>query len=65
MWHAAVAALHLCDDLLNHIEVEKNGRHFPDDIFKCIIFNANVSIFIKISLKFVPRGPINNILSLV
>ena len=43
------------------VEAEKNGRHFPDDIFKCIFFNENVWIFIKISLKFVPRGQINNI----
>ena len=35
------------------------------DIFKRIFFNENVSIFIKISLKFVPKGPINNILALV
>ena len=47
-----------------HIEAEKNGRQFPDDIFKCIFFNENVSILFKISLKFVPRGPINNIPSL-
>ena len=46
-------------------EAEKNGRHFPDDIFKCIFFNENVWILIKISLEFAPRGPINNIPSLV
>ena len=32
-----------------------------DDIFKCIFLNENVRISIKISLKFVPKGPINNI----
>ena len=32
-----------------------NCCHFPDDIFKCIILNENVSISIKISLKFVPK----------
>ena len=36
-----------------------NGRHFADDIFKCIFLNENVWIPIKISLKFVPKGPIN------
>ena len=41
------------------IEAEKNGRHFPDDIFKCIFLNENVYISIKISLKFVPKDPIN------
>ena len=47
------------------IEAETNGRHFPDDIFKCIFLNENVFISIKISLKFVPKGQINNILALV
>ena len=28
--------------------------------FKCIFLNENVRISIKISLKFVPKGPINN-----
>ena len=30
-----------------------------------LFFNENVKIFIKISLKFVPKGPINNIAALV
>ena len=36
-----------------------------DDIFKCIFLNENVWISIKISLKFVPKGLINNIPALV
>ena len=40
-------------------------RHFSDDTFKRIFFNENVSISIKISLNFVPKGPINNISVLV
>ena len=51
--------------LNQHIEAETNGRHFPDDIFKCIFMNENVLIAIKISLKFVPKGQINNIPVLV
>ena len=43
----------------------RNEQHFTDDIFKRIFFNKNVWILIKISLKFVPKGPINNIPSLV
>ena len=43
----------------------QNGRHFSDDIFKCIFSNENVWIPIKISLKFVPRGLINNVPALV
>ena len=47
------------------IEAEINGRHFADDIFKFIFLNENVWIPIKISLKFVPKGQINNIPALV
>ena len=50
---------------VKHIEPRQNGRQFPDEIFKCIFLNENVQISIKISLKFFPKGPINNILALV
>ena len=50
---------------LNTLRPRQNGRHFTDDIFKCIFLNESVWIPIKISLKFVPRGPINNIQALV
>ena len=43
----------------------QNGHHIPDDIFKCIFLNENIWISMKISLKFFPKGPINNILALV
>ena len=43
----------------------QNGRHLPDDIFKCIFLNENVWISLKISLKFVSKVPINNIPALV
>ena len=36
-----------------------------DDIFKGIFLNENVSILIKISMKFLPKGAINNIPALV
>ena len=51
--------------LVNSLRPRQNGPHFADDIFKCIFLNENVSIAIKISLKFVPKGPINNIPALV
>ena len=38
----------------------QNGRHFADDIFKCIFVNEQFCVLIKISLKFVPKGPIDN-----
>ena len=43
----------------------QNGRHLADDTFKRIFMNENVRISIKISLKFVPKGLINNIPALV
>ena len=48
---------------LTALRPRQNGRHFPDDILKGIFLNEN--IWISISLKFVPKGPINNIPSLV
>ena len=50
---------------LNTLRPRQNGRHFADDIFKHILVNENVWIPIKISLKFVPKGSINNIPALV
>ena len=50
---------------VNTLRPRQNGRHFPDDIFKCIPLNENVWISIKLSLNFVTRGPITNIPALV
>ena len=50
---------------VNTLRPTQIGRHFPDVIYKWIFFNENVWISIKISLKFVPWGPINSIPSLV
>ena len=50
---------------INTLRPKQNGRHFTDDIFKCIFLNENDWISLKISLKFVPKGPINNIPALV
>ena len=50
---------------LNTWRPRQNRRHFADDIFRCIFLNENVWIRIKISLKFVPKFPINNIPALV
>ena len=46
---------------INSLGPRQNRCHFADDIFKCIFLIENVWIPIKISLKFVPKGPINNI----
>ena len=51
--------------ILTHWGQDKMAAIFPDDIFKWIFLNENVWISINISLNFVPRGPINNIPTLV
>ena len=38
----------------------QNGRHFADDIFRCISMKETLCILVKISLKFVPKGPTDN-----
>ena len=72
LWFGGKGILTYCfwRDSLKHLTINtlrprQDGRHFPDDIFKCIFLNENVLISIKISLKFVPKGPINNIPSLI
>ena len=46
------------------IEAKARWLSFADSIFKHIFVNENVWISIKISLKFVPEGPFDNILAL-
>ena len=62
-WHFLIPTDRL--SCLNTLRPRKRGRHFADGIFKCMFVNDNVWIPIKISLKFIPRGPINNIPALV
>ena len=50
---------------INTLRPRQNRCHFADDIFTCIFLNETVLIPIKISLKIVPQGPINNIPALV
>ena len=50
---------------LNTLRPRQNRSHFADDTFKRIFFNENVRILINISLKFVPKGLINDIPALV
>ena len=49
----------------NTLRPRQNGRHFQDDIFKCISLNESVWISIEISLKLVPKVSMNNIPTLV
>ena len=50
--------------LLNLLRPRQNRRRFAD-VFQCNFLNENVWIPIKISLKFVPKCPINTISVLV
>ena len=47
------------------LQARQKGRDSADDIFICDFVNENVSVLIKISLKFVLKGPIDTIPSLV
>ena len=51
--------------ILNTLRPRQNGRHFPNDTFKWIFLNENLRIVIKISLKLIPKVPINTIPALI
>ena len=50
---------------INTLRPRPNGPHFTGDILKCISLNENIWTPIIISLRFVPKGLINNIPALV
>ena len=41
------------------------GHHYANDIFRCIFLNEKFRILVRISLKFVSKGPIDNKWALV
>ena len=45
---------------INALWPRQNGRHFADDIFKCIFVNEKFCILTTISVNFGPKGPIDN-----
>ena len=63
-YEAIIMAFQTTGQQVNSLRPRQNGRHFADDIFNRISLNENVWIPIKISLKFVPKGPIDNIAAL-
>ena len=69
MWHETSAMnshiVHFCSTIMSLTHWGQDGRYFADDVLKCIFLIENVWISLKIPLKFVPRGPINNIPALV
>ena len=50
---------------VNSLRPRQNGCLFADDTFKRIFLNENIRISTENSLKFVPKGLINNIPALV
>ena len=59
---------HICvkwTSYINTLTPIQTVRYLPDDIFKDIFLNRKVYISFTISLKFVPKGSINNIPALV
>ena len=50
---------------LTHSGQDKMDAISQTTFFKCTFVNENVRISIEISLKFVPKGPVNNIPALV
>ena len=59
-WHLTGTSLYL-----NSLRPRQKGRLFADDTFKRIFLNENIRIVTKNSLKFVLKGLINNIPTLV
>ena len=45
---------------LTHSPLDKMAAILADDIFECIFLKEKFCILIKFSLKFVPKGPIDN-----
>ena len=50
---------------LTYLPLDKMAAILADDIFKRIFLNEKTRILIKISLKFILKGPINKIPALV
>ena len=56
---------YLSDTLAYWGQDKLDGRHFADEIFKCISFIKNVCVLIKIWLKVVSMDPIDKVSALV
>ena len=46
--------------VVNTLRPRQNGHHFANNIFKCIFMDEKFYILLRISLKFVPKGSIEN-----
>ena len=56
----AIHDLYCMKKWVNSSPLGQNDRHFTDNIFRCIFVNEKFCILVKISLKFVPKGLIDN-----
>ena len=56
---------YMVDWPVNTLRLRQKGCHFADSTFKCIFLNENHCILILISLRFVSKGPINDMPALV
>ena len=54
-----------CMTISTHLPLDKMANNLADGILNPIFLNKNVWISINISLKFVPRGPVDNMSALV
>ena len=60
--------MHICDTWPQWVNTRRpiqSGQHLGDNFFKCILLNENEYILIQFSLKFVPKGLINDKSALV
>ena len=64
-WNGLYAWMSFSEIWVNILRPRQNVHDFADDIFKCIFVSDNAWIAIKTSLKFVPKGLINNMPALV
>ena len=60
MW-ASFFSWNVCLQYVSTLRPRQHGRHFAFNTFKRLFLHENTWISIKISLKFVAQGPINNI----
>ena len=60
LWSTSIVPYGItCPQLVNSSLSGQHGRHFAD-VFKCIFLNKKLCILVQISLKFVPKGLIDN-----
>ena len=59
-WPDRQAGILIVPTSLTHLPLDKMADILADDKFGCIFLNENDTIPIRISLKFVPRSPVDN-----